>query len=224
MDANIIEVVQIDLNEIILPLLIVFIIVVNRGIIIVLLSIVVRVVVVAYIIVSPIVIIGCIIVICVDRVIIVLVVGGIVRILVVLVGIVLTGVKFVVIPPAIVCAVIIAFGHLDQSREAESEEEPSSKPLVCGQVWNHTGGIFLGFERTTAEFSIIIEVIWKCSYFLPLSISSARCRRCKILVLMDCSCSFHFAKRTTMKSTWREEMYDGMHDTVLFVSVKIDDR
>ena len=213
MDTNIIEVVQIDLNEIILPLLIVFIIVVNRGIIIVLLSIVVRVVVVAYI-----------IVICVDRVIIVLVVGGIVRILVVLVGIVLTGVKFVVIPPAIVCAVIIAFGHLDQSREAESEEEPSSKPLVCGQVWNHTGGIFLGFERTTAEFSIIIEVIWKCSYFLPLSISSARCRRCKILVLMDCSCSFHFAKRTTMKSTWREEMYDGMHDTVLFVSVKIDDR
>ena len=215
MDANIIEVVQIDLNEIILPLLIVFIIVVNRGIIIVLLSIVVRVVVVAYIIVSPIVIIGCIIVI------IVLVVGGIVRILVVLVGIVLTGVKFVVIPPAIVCAVIIAFGHLDQSREAESEEEPSSKPLVCGQVWNHTGGIFLGFERTTAEFSIIIEVIWKCSYFLPLSISSARCRRSKILVLMDCSCSFHFAKRTTMKSTWREEMYDGMDDTVLFVSVKI---
>ena len=210
MDTNIIEVVQIDLNEIILPLLIVFIIVVNRGIIIVLLSIVVRVVVVAYI-----------IVICVDRVIIVLVVGGIVRILVVLVGTVLTGVKFVVIPPAIVCAVIIAFGHLDQSREAESEEEPSSKPLVCGQVWNHTGGIFLGFERTTAEFSIIIEVIWKCSYFLPLSISSARCRRSKILVLMDCSCSFHFAKRTTMKSTWREEMYDGMHDTVLFVSVKI---
>lgn len=210
MDTNIIEVVQIDLNEIILPLLIVFIIVVNRGIIIVLLSIVVRVVVVAYI-----------IVICVDRVIIVLVVGGIVRILVVLVGTVLTGVKFVVIPPAIVCAVIIAFGHLDQSREAESEEEPSSKPLVCGQVWNHTGGIFLGFERTTAEFSIIIEVIWKCSYFLPLSISSARCRRSKILVLMDCSCSFHFAKRTTMKSTWREEMYDGMDDTVLFVSVKI---